>query len=61
MVGRKKLTPEQELQKEAVKEGIKEWMDDNFMSFGKWTAVSFACILFAALLHFVLWTKGWRQ
>lgn len=51
---------ESELMKAAVKEGIKEWLDDKFAMFGKWAVVSLAAVALAALVLFVLATNGWK-
>lgn len=43
----------QDYHKEVVKEAIKEWLDDQFSKFGKWTAHSLAAILFTSLVVFL--------
>lgn len=47
--------------KAAVKEGIKEWLDDKFRVFGKWSAASIAALALAALVYFILRMNGWQQ
>lgn len=47
--------------KNAVKEALKEWLDEKFTAFGKWAAVSVAAMALAALVYFILWAHGWRQ
>ena len=46
--------------KAVVKEALKEWMDDKFSSFGKWTVGALA----ATGLYFALWffftLHAWR-
>lgn len=59
------MSPEEEkkeraLMKDAVKEGIKEWLDDKFAAFGKWAALSFAALALAALVYFILAANGWK-
>lgn len=45
--------------KRATKEAIKEWLDDKFAAFGKWTATAIAAAGLAALLYFILKANGW--
>ncbi len=52
---------EKQERKEIVKEALKEWLDDKFAAFGKWTAVSLAAVIMAALFYFVLWINGWHR
>ena len=42
--------------KRALREGIKEWLDEQFASFGKWTLVGLASAGMAALGYFILYT-----
>lgn len=44
--------------KALVKESIHEWLDDMWISFGKWTAGGLIAALLAAVVTFVLWAKG---
>ena len=49
---------DKETQKAAIKEAIKEWMDEQFTIFGKW-AFKGACVAaFSALVYIVLKGKG---
>lgn len=52
--------PTKEEQKAVVKEALKEWLDEKFLLFGKWTAAGFAALLFAAGCYFVLKMNGWE-
>ena len=47
--------------KSAVKEAIKEWLDEKFAMFGRWGFTSLAALVLAALAYFILWANGWRQ
>jgi hypothetical protein len=44
--------------KEALKEAHKEWLDDKFAAFGRWTFWALVAMLFGALIHFVVWLKN---
>lgn len=47
--------------KRALKEALKEWMDDRFIAFGKWSFVTLLGAVFAALTYFILWANGWHK
>lgn len=47
--------------KEALKEGIKEWMDEKYAALGMWTAASMAALAVAALTWLVLRANGWHK
>lgn len=47
--------------KEAVREALKEWLDDTFATVGKWTVHSALAVALAALVYFVLAFNGWKQ
>lgn len=49
------------LDKEAVKEALKEWMDEKFITFGKWSLAAFAVAAFTAMAYFVLMVDGWKR
>lgn len=55
------MTPIDETTKAAVKEAIKEWLDEQFAKLGKWTLGSLAALGLAALVYLILWANGWRQ
>ena len=50
------------LLKEALKEAAKEWMTEQFASFGKWTALGMAAGIFGLLIKILVvnnfWPKG---
>lgn len=45
--------------KEALKEALRDWLDEKFMLFGKWSAVGLATLMFGALVYIILRTQGW--
>jgi hypothetical protein len=49
-----------DVMKEATKEAIREWLDDKFAAFGKWSMASITAIALAALLWLFLTTHGWK-
>lgn len=47
----------EKITKEVVKEALKEWLDEKFLSFGKWTAVSILAALLCAAVYFIFWVE----
>lgn len=52
---------DQEMIKEAAKEAIKEWLDEIFARFGKWSLASLSAMALAALTYFILAMSGWHR
>ena len=49
----------EEEQKKLYKEALKEWLDAQFLMFGKWSAGAIAAAVIAALTYFMLKMSGW--
>lgn len=47
--------------KAAVKDALKEWLDEKFAMFGRWGLGSLAALGLAAVVYFILWAYGWRR
>lgn len=47
--------------KELLKEALKEWMDEKFAVFGKWSFGTLATLGLAALVYLILTTNGWHR
>lgn len=47
--------------KAALKEALKEWLDEKFTSFGKWSFGTLAVLLLGAFVYFILWSQGWHK
>lgn len=47
--------------KAAVKEAIKEWLDEQFVKVGKWTVHGIVAMSLAALVYFILLHNGWKH
>lgn len=47
--------------KEAVREALKEWLDEKFTLVGKWTVNSVLAVMLAAMVYFVLAFNGWKH
>lgn len=47
--------------KEIVKEAIKEWMDERFSAFGKWTIATAGVVLFGWAIYGLLLLNGWHR
>lgn len=44
--------------KRLTKQAIKEWLDEQFAAFGRWTALGVAAAALAGIVTFILWSKG---
>lgn len=57
----KNLSKEQyrSIVKDAMKEGIAEWLDKKAAAFGYWSIKFMGCALFGALVIFTLRMNGW--
>lgn len=51
----------EEEMKKAMKEALKEWLDEKYMSLGKWSMSAFAAAVLGALIYFILWSNGWKK
>lgn len=52
---------DREEMKVAFKEALKEWLDEKFVTFGKWSLASLGALALAALVYFILWMNGWNH
>lgn len=48
-------------EKEVMKEAIREWMDDAFAEFGKWTMKGILAMAFAGAIYLALKGQGWTR
>lgn len=48
-------------EKDLMKEAIKEWMDDAFAQFGKWTFKGLLVMAFAGAVYLALKGQGWTR
>lgn len=51
------MTESDKITKETVKEALKEWLDEKFLSFGKWTFASIAAAALVAVVYFIFWVE----
>ena len=47
--------------KEAMREVMKEWLDDKFRQFGKWSLAGLGAVLTIAIIYFMLNLSGWHH
>jgi hypothetical protein len=52
---------DKEIQKQAVKEAIKEWLDYSFAEFGKWTLKGLLAAALVGALYLALLSQGWHK
>lgn len=46
--------------KEAVKEAMKEWLDEKAQCFGRWGIMTILAAALVALIYFILTMSGWQ-
>lgn len=51
---------DQEL-KEAFKEAVREWIDEKFATFGKWTATTLGVVIFGWVIYGIISISGWHR
>ena len=51
----------EEMTKRALKEALKEWLDERFALFGKWSFAAAAALLLAGAVYFILISQGWYK
>jgi hypothetical protein len=47
--------------KQATKEALKEWLDEKYMEFGKWSMMGILAAALGALAYFLIWSSGWTK
>lgn len=47
--------------KAALKQALKEWLDEKFTTFGKWSAGMFGATILVGVVYFLLWVNGWHK
>lgn len=46
--------------REAVREGIRDFLDEKFREFGKWSLGGLAAMGLAAIIYLILFAYGWK-
>lgn len=52
---------EKDLMKEAIKEGLREWLDEKYAAFGRWTFRGLMALTFSALVWLIALSQGWHK
>lgn len=55
------IDPKNDAVKAALKEGLREWLDEQFAELGKWTMRGLAAMLLAGLVWLFLISSGWHK
>lgn len=53
------LTPEE--QKDVVKQALKEWLNEQFAAFGRWSMFGILAMAFSAIVYVWLLDHGWHK
>ena len=53
------MKPNPEETKEAMKEGLQEWLDKKFMEFGKWRLKGITAMVLVGLVYLWAASHGW--
>jgi|TARA_R110002020_G_scaffold175968_2_gene367973 predicted RNase H-like HicB family nuclease len=54
------VKPSPEETKQAIKEGLTEWLEDKFSEFGKLSLKAILALLVAGLVYFWAASQGWK-
>lgn len=55
------IDPKNEELKAVLKEGLREWLDDQFVELGKWTLRGLAAAAFSGIVWLMLVSSGWTH
>jgi hypothetical protein len=47
--------------KDALKEGLREWLDEKFAAFGKWSLMGLGAAALAGLVYLAMAGAGWHK
>lgn len=47
--------------KEAVKEAIREWLDEKYSTFGKWSLHGLLAMVMAGVVYLFMISNGWHK
>ncbi len=47
--------------KQAMKDGLKEWLDEKWSDFGKWSAIGIGASALGVLAYVILIANGWHK
>lgn len=50
-----------QIEKEIIKEAIREWMDEKYVIVGKWTVGAFGVAMTGGLVFLTMWANGWHK
>lgn len=53
--------PDDRITKDVVKEALKEWLDEKFLAFGKWTFISLMAAGLCGVVYFIFWLEVFKN
>lgn len=57
----KRVPLDKETTKEAVKEALREWLDDKYAMFGKWSMHGLMAMMLAGCVYLFMISNGWHK
>lgn len=55
------MPDDKEVTKQALKEAMKEWMDEKYAEIGRWSVGAIGVLAIGALAYFIMVSQGWRH
>lgn len=55
------IDPNSKAVKDALKEGLQDWLDGMFAEFGRWTLRGLAAMAIAGVVYLALLANGWKH
>ncbi len=52
---------DEEETKNALKQALKEWLDEQFATFGRWSFYGILAAALGVLVYFILSVNGWHK
>ena len=49
------------MDKETIKEALKEWLNEKFATFGRWSLTGLAAMALAGLIYLWMMSNGWHK
>lgn len=47
--------------KRAVREVLREWLEEKYAAFGKWSLMGLGALFFVSIVYFIVLMNGWHK